>query len=162
MTDIGTEKNEPGSDYWDAIEPYCEVIDIYDTPLTFLKSLAGLPRWCRHLLAVHWCDSEICNGGFHQFFYNSTGILAPEAVEGFQAMRLESIANVVKEAMLRLGEPYARDREERWEGLARLESDGYLNENSKAFQELDDRYYAVQEQSDLLNRMDRYARENAA
>ncbi|WP_369973953.1 DUF4375 domain-containing protein [Polaromonas sp. SP1] len=32
----------------------------------------------RHLFAVHWCQSEICNGGFMQFFANSTGVLAPE------------------------------------------------------------------------------------
>jgi Domain of unknown function (DUF4375) len=27
------------------------------------------------------CQSEVCNGGFDQFFYNGTGVLAPEAAE---------------------------------------------------------------------------------
>src|SRR5262249_18955172 len=72
-----------------------------------------------HLFAAHWCMSEICNGGFHQFFSNSTGVLAPEALEGIQAMGLTAWADTLAEGMRVFGTPYPRDREERREMLMR-------------------------------------------
>ena len=41
-------------------------------------------------MAAHWCQSEVRNGGFHQFFTNHTGDLDnfitgnPDNVKGFE------------------------------------------------------------------------------
>ncbi|WP_075091299.1 DUF4375 domain-containing protein [Planctomyces sp. SH-PL14] len=45
----------------------------------YQKSLSSLSPEESHLALVSWCDTEVCNGGFHQFFLNSTGMVAPEA-----------------------------------------------------------------------------------
>jgi hypothetical protein len=50
------------------------------------------------LYAAHWCISNVDNGGLLQFFWNSTGILAPEAREGFTIAGLKDLARVLEEA----------------------------------------------------------------
>jgi hypothetical protein len=72
------------------------------------------------LYAAHFCQSEVCNGGFTQFFWNSTGVLAPEAVEGFQAIGQPKVADVVQRAINMLGSPFKRDRAARWLALNAL------------------------------------------
>jgi hypothetical protein len=57
--------------------------------------------------------TEVCNGGFHQFFSNSTGVLAPEAVEAYRAIGIPEWAEIVAEAMQFFGEPYPRERFDR-------------------------------------------------
>ena len=73
---------KPGDLYWSLVEPHWERISIYDGGATFLRQFLTTPVRSRHLFAAHWCMSEVYNGGFHQFFHNSTGVLAPEAAAG--------------------------------------------------------------------------------
>lgn len=47
------------------------------------------------MFAAHFCQSEICNGGLGQFFGNSTGGLAPEAVEGFREIGQAQVAALI-------------------------------------------------------------------
>jgi hypothetical protein len=77
---------KPGDRYSSAIEPYWREVSIYDGPSVLARDLGRVPEAIGHLLSAHWCYSEVCNGGFHQFFYNPTGVLAPEAVTGFRAI----------------------------------------------------------------------------
>ena len=72
------------------------------------------------MFAAHFCQSEVCNGGFDQFFWNSTGVLAPEAVEGFRQIGQSQVAALVESAMELLGSPYPRDRDERQERLSHV------------------------------------------
>ncbi len=99
--------------YWDIVEPYWEVINIYDGPEVFLQSYRSAPKTSRLLFAAHFATFEICNGGFHQFFKNSTGVLAPESVDGFRAIGQTEVGALVESAMVRFGVPYPRDREQR-------------------------------------------------
>lgn len=75
------------------------------------------PLAVQHLYSAHWCQSEVCNGGLHQFFSNSTGILAPEAVIGFAAMGMPKLAVCVQQAMQFFGDSYPRDYDLRNEAL---------------------------------------------
>ncbi len=102
------------SRYWDAVEPFMEVPNIYDGPDTFLSTFAKVPRPIGLVYAAHFCLSEVHNGGFLQFFKNSTGVLAPEALEGFRLIGMPELASVMKTAMDVLGPEYPRDREARW------------------------------------------------
>jgi hypothetical protein len=72
--------------YWAIIEPIWQTIDISDGADVFLDTFFKAPQDAALLYAAHFCQSEVCNGGFFQFFFNSTGILAPEAVNGFRAI----------------------------------------------------------------------------
>jgi hypothetical protein len=103
---------QPGDRYWKAIEPYwtplCSSWDV--GPEAFLEALQSVPEKSQHLFACHWCLSEVRNGGFLQFFHNSTGILAPEARKGFTALAASELAAILADAISYFGPNYPRDR----------------------------------------------------
>ena len=111
--------SETGQSYWSLVEAIYEKVDIYNGSQGFLASIALVPRPLGILYAAHFCLSEVQNGGFLQFFLNSTGVLAPEAIEGFDAIQMPQLAAVVRETIALLGEPYPRDRTERSKALLR-------------------------------------------
>ncbi len=108
---------EPDDTYWRLVEPIWKKVSIYDGGDVFLRGYAGISEKQKVLLPAHWAESEICNGGLHQFFWNPTGVLAPEAVQGFRALGMVRIASVIEEAMMFFESPYPRDRNRRIEVL---------------------------------------------
>jgi hypothetical protein len=125
--------------YWKVLAPYWETIDIYDGAETFLATYAAAPQVPRALFAAHFCESEVSNGGFHQFFSNATGVLAPEAVEAFRLIGLTESAALITRAMEFFGQPYPREREERIERLGAVT--GEAREQCDPFLHLDDEFY---------------------
>lgn len=109
---------KPGERYWRLLEPHCDV-NIYDGPDVFLQEFAGIPEAAQNLLAAHWCQSEVCNGGFEQFFENSTGVLAPEAAAAFDTIGMPELGALVRRAAAFFGSDYIRDRSRRIEILDR-------------------------------------------
>jgi len=120
--------------YWEAVEPIWDKISINDVEM-FLETYAQAPPHAALLYAAHFCQSEVCNGGFHQLFYNSTGVLAPEAVRGFHAIGQHKVAETVQAAMDVIGSPYPRDRELRWAILSRF--------SPRDFDALNEQFYAI-------------------
>ena len=108
------------SGYWKVVEPFWDLINIYDGPEVFRSTYDSAPKISGLMFAAHFCQSEVCNGGFGQFFSNSTGVLAPEAVEGFRQIGQPQVAAVVESAMELLGPAYPRDRDEREERVPHL------------------------------------------
>jgi hypothetical protein len=121
--------------YWKIIEPIWNEINIYDRTEVFLDTYSKAPREAALLYAAHFCHSEVCNGGFSQFFNNSTGVLAPEAVQGFRIIGQNRIAALIETAMLAFGAPYLRDRDKRQVVLEGLPP--------KAFDDLDEQFFAL-------------------
>ena len=111
--------------YWKVVEPIWEEVDIYSGAEAFTKSFMAVRREVGLLYAAFWCQSEVCNGGLGQFFGNSTGVLAPEAVEGFRALGQPQIADLLVQAMGLLGQPYERQRTRRKKLLDLLPTDVY-------------------------------------
>jgi len=109
---------EAKQSYWDFVEAAFEAVSIYDGEKAWLSGLKKYSEWIGDLLAVHWTMSEVENGGFHQFFLNSTGVVGPEAVRGFRRIGLPDAAKLVEKAMLCLGPEYPRDRRKRQRLLA--------------------------------------------
>jgi len=91
------------------------------------------------LFPTHWLCSEVRNGGFHQYFTNSTGYHAPEAVQGFVELGLGDIASIVQRAIAVFGESFPRERLIREQFLASFEG----NDRSEwdPFYKLDDLFY---------------------
>jgi hypothetical protein len=152
---------EPGEEYWSFIEPIWEAVSIYDGPGVFLDQICNVMTDQGHIFSVHWCQSEVCNGGLHQFFWNPTGVLAPEAVAGFRAIGLNDCADILEEAMSFFGKDYPREQEKRAEILGRIE--GYAPEEWDPFNHLNGKFY---EGLDYENRRfekaaDEYARRAA-
>ena len=123
--------------YWSLVESFWEEINIYDGPEVFNRTYLAVPETSRLLFAAHFAQSEICNGGFRQFFYNSTGVLGPEALDGFRRIGMEETADTVAKAMECLGQPYPRDREERKEKLSTLNVDDLNQLDDKFFDLID-------------------------
>lgn len=106
--------------YWSIVGSVWDAIDIYSGPDVFRQTFNSAPRASAFLFAAHFCQSEICNGGFHQFFSNSTGVLAPEAVEGFREIGQGQVAALLEKGMSLFANAYPRDRNERQERLERI------------------------------------------
>jgi hypothetical protein len=106
--------------YWRCVEPIWDSVSIYDGGEIFLRGFGEVSEKQRVLFAAHWAQSEIMNGGLGQFFTNDTGVLAPEAVEAFQALGMPKCALLLSEAMTFFGERYPRERLVRQDAFERF------------------------------------------
>ena len=127
--------------YWSLVDPvWLTLNDSWDDgPVEFLRQFRTVRPEVGNLYAAHWCHSEVCNGGLNQFFFNTTGLLAPEAVEGFQVIGVGRLAEILTDAMNFFGEPYPRDRSLRVEYLAVAEVAN--NKGRSPFHDLDERFF---------------------
>jgi hypothetical protein len=157
---MGRDEAAAGEKYWQVIEPFWDSISIYDGPQTFLNQFRKVKPQIGNLYAAHWLYSEVCNGGFHQFFSNSTGVLAPEAAAGFRAIGLEDCAAVIEEAMRFFGRSYPREQEKRNEMLDAIP--GSAAEEWNPFFKLDERFYKLVEGDRFETAADEYAGHHAA
>jgi Domain of unknown function (DUF4375) len=103
--------------YWEVVEPLFSVISLSEGPEAYGKSTASIPRPSLLLFAAHMCVAEIHNGGMLQLFWNHTGVIVPEGIEGFVTMGMPLLAKILRDALRPLGTSYPRDREDRWEAL---------------------------------------------
>lgn len=128
-----------GNRYWSLVEPVWRSISIYKGPDTFLQQFLTVRPEVGHLFAAHWCQSEVRNGGLHQFFSNPTGVLAPEALGGFRTIGLTEWGDILAEAMRFFGSPYPREQLERQKRLDERRGQG--REEWNPFYKLDERFY---------------------
>jgi hypothetical protein len=68
-----------GDDYFVVIEPVFWSVSIYDGLERYEEDLANFSAEQRLVFAYHWYLSEVNNGGHDQFYYNSSGIVWPDA-----------------------------------------------------------------------------------
>jgi hypothetical protein len=113
------------SQYWEACARACEDLAWSSGPEQFLDSFLAVPNWLRVLIAADWCQKEICNGGMLQFFTNSTGIVAPEAIEGFRALGLSECAKLLEEGIKIRDQDEREEFEERFPGEERSQWDPF-------------------------------------
>jgi hypothetical protein len=93
--------------------------------------------------------SEVHNGGFLQLFWNNTGVLVPEAIEGFNTIGMMRTAALLTKAALLLGSPYPRERDDRWDAL--LGASGRASEElEEIFEKTDNSYLAFVEATNTL------------
>jgi hypothetical protein len=96
-----------------AIEQADERMYVDYGPEAYFDSLSETPREFALLYAAHVFREELQETDLEQFFFSHAGVVAPEAVEGFQAIGQESVALLLKGAMEQFGEEYPRERLER-------------------------------------------------
>ena len=132
---IGMDSGDPNPTATRLIEEAWGKIDTDQTLEIFLTTFAAIPRHHGLLYAVWRCDAEVCNGGFHQFFDNNAGMLTEEAIEGFIAIDLPQLANLVVQAKAKLSAADLRDFKTRSAALQRLPKG--------AFRALDRQYYEL-------------------
>jgi len=129
-----------GSSYMAVINPLWYSVSIYDGQEKYEKDLAQFSKEQRLVFACAWYLSEINNGGHEQFYSNSTGIVWKDALSGFDSLGLKEFAEVLAESARRLGGSPDMNRTERLNQLERLQP---------KFNDLDNRIYAMEEDSDV-------------
>ena len=136
MSRMRQRQREP---YEVAIQGAWNAVDIYRGAARYLHTAGQADQTVRLLFAANFCQSEVRNGGFHQFFSNPTGVLAPEAAAGFHAMGLAQAGAVLEEAMAFFGSEYPRDLEKRSSALDAMP--GTKRDEWDPFVQLDPRFY---------------------
>jgi hypothetical protein len=130
-------------------EPYYDRFNFYDGREAWLKSTTGIPAKAIHLFSVHWLHLEVYNGGFWQYFFNSTGTSAPEALEGFVAIGMPDVSIVIQEAMSKLGTPFPDQKELR-------ESIVGPPDDRMDFADLDERFYELADTEKFFRKLPKF------
>ncbi len=136
---MSTQAPEPGERCRQAIGSISDYI--YLAPQEYERALRQISPEQAHLLGVYWLHCEVCNGGFHQFFWNPTGIVAPEAALGLRALGLGDFAALVEEALTFWGTPYPRECSRRQQILDAIT--GSVRAEFDPFFKLDDPFYEL-------------------
>jgi len=106
--------------YWRFVEPIWYTVNIHGGEDVFLEEFNKVTEKQKVLFAAHWAQSEIFNGGLGQFFSNSTGVLAPEAVTAFKAIGMPKCSSILAASMDFFGDNYPRDKVVRKEVFERF------------------------------------------
>jgi len=112
---------------WAAIVLVWDAVSIYDGVEIFDASLALATPRQRHFYAFWWTQSEVANGGFHQYFANPTGIVAPTALDGLRALGATAAAKALAEACAPFDMMRITDRHYRDSVLAKLDDNVFDN-----------------------------------
>jgi HEAT repeat protein len=105
------------------------------------KSDEALSSPQRYWIAVSILDGEVNNGGFSQFFVNSSGDHWLDALAGLEAIGAKERESILREAIARFApDSPAENRSQRQRQLAKI-----ARKTDDPFHDLDDRYYASKE-----------------
>jgi hypothetical protein len=101
--------------------------------------IRALPPGVRAIYTTWLVDAEVNAGGFHQYFFNSSGQYAGDALAGYELLGAEEYAGIMRSAIA----TFEIDREQ----LSSFEADDpeLLAESSvhAALRDLDQRYYTL-------------------
>lgn len=92
-------------------------------------------------------EMEVNNGGFSQFFYNSSGNFSNELVSAFSEIGATATAAICQKAISAFGCEIPVDRDMREEMLDELESD----EIDEILDECDNAFYNYEDDLNMLN-----------
>jgi len=100
------------------------------------------------IYVVWWLEAEVNNGGFHQYFWNSAGDYANEALVALEKIGAVTTAKLLKSAMeTSFGGPAPKDRLKRQDLLEENE-----DEKMDQLDELDTEFYNYTDSiTDLVN-----------
>ncbi|MER9882543.1 MULTISPECIES: DUF4375 domain-containing protein [unclassified Mesorhizobium] len=115
------------------------VLEALDEPAEYHKVISKIPVPIKNVLCVELLHWQVLNGGFWQYFYNSYGITASGAIQGFVAMGLERHADLTRQACALFGEYFPEDRSVRMDLVGKSVGDGIT------FEALDDAFYTLEE-----------------
>lgn len=138
------------NDTLDILEPMNNTINIYDSYEEYVKSAEIFTIEQRYLFAIDWYYYEVNNGGHHQFFFNSTGIVWEDVLNGFKCFGMNDYAKNFQKVIDYLGGIIPFDREERNEMLEALEEKNE-DEFFKFLDEADNFIYDYEGEENELN-----------
>lgn len=104
---------EAGRLTWVVLERLWDAASIYDGRAKLVETLKLASPGQVALYAVWWTQSEVRNGGMRQYFHNDTGVLAPEAIEGFRRIGEVEVSEALRRAVEAFPGGYSPDTRER-------------------------------------------------
>lgn len=116
--------------------------------------IESLPNPCQNVYGCIVTVGEIDNGGFNQYFYNSTSQYIDMAIEGFEALGLKNLGDLLVSAYHTLMENAERLQKYR-DGTLESFMESY---KEKVFDKLDKTFY--QEEAGFNEKIVAYIREN--
>lgn len=111
------------------------------------EDMSALSAPERVIFITQSLEMEVNNGGFSQFFYNSSGDLSDEVVPAFTAIGAEKTAAICQQAISAFGQELPADREARIAMLDECESEAL----DEALEECDNAFYEYQDDLNTLN-----------
>ena len=121
---------------YQVLEPMYDVIDLSDRA-AYECSMKPFSYPMRLLFAVDSYIAEVYNGGHDQFFFNSTGVLWKDALEGLEVIGAREAAAILKRVIERFERAIPDDADERRKMMDDLE-DGLFEEDDQAFYDMSD------------------------
>jgi hypothetical protein len=120
-------------------DAYGFVMDLYQR-----KGAKGLAETQLYYLTLSWLDAEVRNGGFSQYYFNSSGALASYAVKAAQSVGASELAAIIEKANALFGKDGPDpDRGKRMDQLSKIDL--------AALTKLDSQYYECADRlSELL------------
>ena len=112
-----------------------------DNKTQYGEDMSALSEAERIFYITQKLEMEVNNGGFSQFFYNSSGNFSNELVGAFTAIGANATVAICQKAISAFGRDIPVDRDEREEMLDELESDEFdkiLEECDNAFCDYED------------------------
>ncbi len=143
--------------YPKAFAPYHEQFNFYEGREAWLESIQSIPQKAVYLYSLHWLHLEVYNGGFWQYFYNSTSNSYPEALEGFSTIGMPEVANIIKNAVGKLGEEFPFEKELRISIVGQPNERMDFSENDNAFYEIADTKQIFRRKPKFVAYADKYA-----
>ena len=111
---ITVEEIKETDDMWTINEPAYWTINIYGSYDDYIETSKEFTLEQRYLNAICWYFAEVNNGGHHQFFYNSTGIVWEDALVGLRLFKMDELADNLQSVINYFGGSIPFDRAERW------------------------------------------------
>ncbi|QKF61478.1 DMP19 family protein [Campylobacter curvus] len=134
-----TIENLNEDNYFDVIEPLWFSVDIYDSYEIYERTLQPFSREQRYVFTTEWLIAEVSNGGFEQFFDNSTGIVLKDALEGLKQMDCDDAVSVIERVIECYGVFSSLDRKTRW-----VEMENISDEAWEKIDALNDEFYKLE------------------
>jgi hypothetical protein len=91
------------------------------------KGLAAFTRGERYVYAIEGMVREVNNGGWNQFFFNSSGALAFDLVPALEAVGSTKNRSIAERALKIFGKPASLSEDDRAKHLYKVTKDGENN-----------------------------------
>lgn len=124
------------------VELMWEQADLSEDEASYELSIEGATRGQRAIYACTLYLSEVNNGGHHQFFLNSTGMVWDDAITGFRLLRAADYEAILRNAVDLF--PYQQPAKDRFDRIDELQA-----MPDKAFDGLDDQLYKLEKTNDI-------------
>lgn len=137
-------------DVWAVMVPLIYGVDYCGGEEQYYNDLAKFTVPQKYVYAIITYLAEVNNGGHPQFYFNDTGIVWKEAMEGFLAICSRENYEIIKKSTEFFGGSPSMDRRTREEAMLDTET---------GFEELDEHFYSIETQ--MLEKLNDYVKANS-